>query len=151
LENSTSPGSKFYLYHRIVKAKLFIDNNYSENIDLDNISGEAHFSKFHFIRLFKSVYGKTPHQYLTQVRIEKARELLNQTIAVSEICYKVGFDSVSSFTGLFKRTYSQTPSAYQRLCMLKREKIKLEPLSFIPNCFAEHNGWKINSNFREVV
>jgi AraC-like DNA-binding protein len=151
LENSNSPGSKFYLYHRIVKAKLFIDNNYAEHIDLDNISGEANFSKYHFIRLFKSIYGKTPHQYLTQVRIEKARDLLNQSFSVSEICYTIGFASVSSFTGLFKKTYSLTPSAYQRLCMLRREKIKLKPLSFIPNCFAEQNGWKINSNFQEVL
>jgi AraC-like DNA-binding protein len=134
-----------------VKAKLFIDNNYAEQIDLDNISGEACFSKYHFIRLFKSIYGKTPHQYLIQVRIEKARELLNQIFSVSDICYKVGFDSVSSFTGLFKRTYSITPSAYQQLCRLRREKIKARPLHFIPNCFAEQNGWIKNSNFQEVL
>ncbi len=103
LTHSTEIGAKFYLYHRIVKAKLFIDNNYAAQIDLDNISGEAYFSKYHFIRLFKSIYGKTPHQYLIQVRIEKARELLNKTITVSEICYQVGFDSVSSFTGLLKK------------------------------------------------
>jgi AraC-like DNA-binding protein len=133
-----------------VKAKLFIDNNYDKNIDLGNISEEANFSKYHFIRLFKSIYGKTPHQYLTQVRIEKASQFLDQIFSVSDTCYKVGFNSVSSFTGLFKRSYSQTPSEFQRLCRLRREKIKLKPLSFIPNCFAEHNGWKINSNFQEV-
>jgi len=101
--------------------------------------------------LFKSIYGKTPHQYLTQVRIEKAKELLNQSFSVSEICYSIGFDSVSSFTGLFKKIYSLTPSAYQQSCRLRREKIKLRPLSFIPNCFAEQHGWKINSNFQEVL
>ena len=73
---TTEQYPKVYLYRRIVQAKLFIDNNYAENIDLDNISDEAYFSKFHFIRLFKNIYGKTPHQYLIFVRIEKAIELL---------------------------------------------------------------------------
>lgn len=62
---------KIYLYRRIVLAKLFIDEHYAEDIDLDAIAGEASFSKFHFIRLFKMAYGKTPHQYLTRVRIEQ--------------------------------------------------------------------------------
>ena len=46
---------KVYLYQRIVKAKLFIDAHYSKTIDLDNISDEAYFSKFHFIRTFKKI------------------------------------------------------------------------------------------------
>jgi AraC-like DNA-binding protein len=66
---------RVYLYRRIVQAKLFIDSKYADKIDLDNISDEACFSKFHFIRLFNSIYGKTPHQYLTFVRIEKAQQL----------------------------------------------------------------------------
>jgi AraC-like DNA-binding protein len=86
---------KIYLYKRIVQAKIFIDTNYNLDIDLDNISDEACFSKFHFIRLFKKAYGKTPHQYLTVVRIEKAVELLQSGQQVSEVCYAVGFDSVS--------------------------------------------------------
>jgi AraC-like DNA-binding protein len=64
---------KVYLYRRIVQAKLFIDTHYADKIDLEHISDEAYFSKFHFIRLFKSIYGKTAHQYLTFVRIEKAQ------------------------------------------------------------------------------
>ena len=103
---------RVYLYRRIVRAKLFIDNNYSENIDLDNIADEAFFSKFHFIRQFKKFYGKTPHQYLIVVRIEKAMELLRTDIPVSEVCYAVGFESLGSFSGLFKRIVGLTPSAY---------------------------------------
>lgn len=71
---------KQYLYKRIVQAKLFIDANFVENINLNNISYEAIFSKFHFIRLFKKIYGKTPHQYLKSVRIEKAMEFMNKGI-----------------------------------------------------------------------
>jgi AraC-like DNA-binding protein len=128
---------KFYLYKRIVQAKLFMDEHFGEGIDLDNISDEAYFSKFHFIRLFKSIYGKTPHQYLIKVRIEKAMLLLQQGLPVTDTCFTVGFDSLSSFTGLFKRCTSLSPSAYQQLHLERQKQIKNQPLQFIPNCFAE--------------
>lgn len=94
---------KMYLYKRVVQAKLFIDNHYSDRLDLDNIADEARFSKFHFIRLFKSIYGKTPHHYLTQVRMEKAKEFLSNQMSVAATCTSVGFDSPTSFTALFKK------------------------------------------------
>ncbi|HTK19853.1 MAG TPA: AraC family transcriptional regulator [Mucilaginibacter sp.] len=141
---------KVYLYRRIVKAKLFIDDNYADAIELDHIADEAFFSKFHFIRLFKNTYGKTPHQYLTWVRIEKSKLLLKEGKTVSEVCYAVGFDSVSSFTGLFKRMVGQTPSSYQQDCISKQLEIKTDPLKYIPNCFAEMSGWTKKSNFQEV-
>lgn len=141
---------KIYLYRRIVQAKMFIDNHYGDNIDLDNIADEACFSKFHFIRLFKSIYNKTPHQYLTHVRIEKAKILLNECGLVSEVCFAVGFDSISSFTGLFKRTVGLTPSAYQQQQRKRKADIARTPLKYIPNCFAENNGWKKNRNFQEA-
>jgi AraC-like DNA-binding protein len=117
---------------------------------LDHISDEAFFSKFHFIRLFKKTYAKTPHQYLTFVRIEKSKLLLQTDIPISEVCYAVGFDSISSFTGLFKRLAGQTPSAYQQEHKRKQEEIKTAPLKHIPNCFAEMKGWTKKSNFEEV-
>jgi AraC-like DNA-binding protein len=142
---------KIYLYRRVVQGKLFIDNHFAERIDLDNIADEAYFSKFHFIRLFKSIYGKTPHQYLIRVRIENARLLLAKQTPVSDACFSVGFDSVSSFTGLFKKVVGITPSAYQQQQLKRAEDIAEAPLKFIPNCFAESKGWTKNSNFEEVV
>jgi AraC-like DNA-binding protein len=141
---------KVYLYRRIVKAKLFIDDNYADHIDLDHISDEAFFSKFHFIRLFKKTYAKTPHQYLTFVRIEKSKLLLQTDTPIAEVCYAVGFDSISSFTGLFKRLAGQTPSTYQQKHKRIQEEIKIAPLKYIPNCFAEMKGWTKKSNFEEV-
>lgn len=132
---------KIYLYRRIVKAKLFIDEHFVENIDLNNIADEACFSKFHFIRLFTDIYKKTPYQYLSSIRIEKAGQLLARGLNVAAVCYAVGFDSVSSFTGLFKRITGQTPAAYQARQHQKTKAIAEAPLQFIPNCFAEKNGW----------
>jgi AraC-like DNA-binding protein len=132
---------KQYLYKRVVQAKLFIDEQFSEKIDLNNIADEAWFSKFHFIRLFKTMYGSTPHQYLIKVRMENAKELLQKGIAVAETCFAVGFDSVPSFTGLFKRYAKLSPSIYQQQFKERQEQIQKVPLQFIPNCFAEEKGW----------
>jgi len=127
---------KLDLYRRIVQAKLFIDRNYAERIDAGKIADEACYSKFHFIRTFKSIYGRTPHQYLTHVRIERAKELLEQEVSVTEACFAVGFDSLGSFTSLFKRRAGVTPSEYQRQRLERKAEISKEPLKFIPGCFA---------------
>ena len=94
---------KYFLYQRIVQAKLFMDTHFSESLDLGNIADEACFSKFHLIRLFKTIYGKTPHQYLIQVRIDNSKLFLRSGCTVAETCFEVGFDSVTSFTSLFKK------------------------------------------------
>jgi len=132
---------KLYFYRRIVQAKLYIDDHYGDSIDLNNIADEAYFSKFHFIRAFKNTYGKTPHQYLIYVRIEKARELLKTGTPVSEVCYTVGFESLSSFSGLFKRMEGLSPSAYVAQQQNLQQQLKKSPLSFVPACFAEKSGW----------
>ena len=135
------PYPKIYLVRRVVQAKLFIDEHFSENLDLDNISDEACFSKFHFLRLFKTIYGKTPHQYLIVVRIEKAKILLAKDTPVSETCYAVGFSSLSSFSALFRRFAGLSPSAYCQEQKKLQTGIVKTPLRFIPGCFAEQNGW----------
>jgi AraC-like DNA-binding protein len=132
---------KIYLYRRLVQAKLFIDAHYADRIDLGNIADEAYFSKFHFIRRFKNIYRKTPHQYLIFVRIEKAMELLKTGIPVSEVCYAVGFESLSSFSALFKRIVGITPSVYLAQQQIIKAQIVKSPLTFIPGCFAEKYGW----------
>jgi len=131
-----------YLYRRIVSAKLFIDEHFAENIDLNNIADEAFFSKYHFIRIFSQAYKKTPHQYLSFVRIEKAKLLLIAGMPAALVCYAVGFGSVSSFTGLFKRVAGQTPSAFRLEQQERKAAIAQSPLKFIPTCFAEKKGWR---------
>ena len=126
-----------YLYRRVVRAKLFIDAQFASAIDLDNIADEACFSKFHFARLFREIYGRTPHQYLTDVRVRNAQLLLQQGATVARSCYSVGFDSISSFTGLFKRRVGITPAAYQKAALEKQDQMSETPVKFVPNCFVE--------------
>lgn len=132
---------KIYLYRRIVHAKMFIDGHYSEEINLSYTADQALFSKFHFIRLFKTIYGTTPHQYLTTVRIEKAKLLLQSEMTISQVCYTVGFESLSSFSGLFRKIVGQSPSAYQAQKLQWLASVAENPLHYIPNCFVEKKGW----------
>jgi AraC-like DNA-binding protein len=132
---------KAYLYRRVVQAKLFIDAHYAEAIDVRAISGEAAFSEFHFIRLFKQVYDRTPHAYLTHVRVERAMALLSEGVAATDACFAVGFVSMGSFSRLFKRRVGVTPSAFRSAQLRKRSELAERPLTFIPGCFASANGW----------
>jgi AraC-like DNA-binding protein len=147
----TEQYPKIYLYKRIVQAKVFIDRFYYKKIDLNNISGEACFSKFHFIRLFKSIYGKTPHQYLTIVRIEKAQQLLRNGKSVKEVCFLTGFDSATTFSGLFTKLTGKTPSQYLSYYQQRKTQIQTTPLAFVPGCYAYMHGWIKNSNFEDAV
>lgn len=147
---TTEQYPKNYLYRRIVQAKLFIDRNYTYKIDINNISDEACFSRFHFIRLFKHIYGKTPYRYLTSVRIENAIKLFQKGHSISEVCFSVGFESISSFSELFKRLAGVSPSVFLRQEQHKKQDILKKPLYYIPGCFALKHGWTKNSNFEEV-
>lgn len=129
------------MYKRIVDAKLYIDANYANKIELNNISDEACFSKYHFLRLFKEAYGKSPHKYLTEVRIHHAKELLRVGESVSDTCYSVGFESLPSFTKLFKKSVGIPPSEFSTKSQNMAEEQQATPLKFVPNCFAENNGW----------
>lgn len=126
-----------YVYRQVVKAKMYIDANFAEELGLRKIAGKACLSMFHFSRLFREMYGITPRQYLTHVRIEKAKLLLEAGQQVKTVCFDVGFDSVTSFTGLFGRRVGETPAAYQRQRLSRKEEIITIPLKHIPNCFAE--------------
>lgn len=132
---------KMYMYKRIVEAKLYIDSHYHEKIDLNNISNQANFSKYHFLRLFKSAFGRSPHQYLIEIRLLAAKKLLKENNSVKEVCFKVGFESVPSFITLFKKRERITPHEFlKRNTQVEKEKTE-RPFSLMPNCFVENFGW----------
>ncbi len=138
-----------YFYKKIVLAKTYIDSYYFENINVQNIADEALFSKFDFIRQFKRTYGKTPYGYLKQVRLNRATELLaSSNLPIRVVCHEIGYDSVSSFCGLFKREFGISPKNFQKECHKRNRSIKDEPLNYVPGCFTEKEGWK-KSNFEE--
>jgi len=125
------------IYQRVVTAKLYIDDNFAEAIDLKDISEKAFLSRFHFHRLFTRIYRKTPHQYLTRKRIEKAKDLLAENKPVTDVCNEVGFESIGSFSVLFKKEIGFAPQYYRNMAWLKKQQAKEQPKRFIPHCFIE--------------
>ena len=125
------------IYQRIATAKIYIDDNYRESIGLEEISQQAFLSRFHFHRLFTKIYRQTPHQYLTQKRLDKARELLSENKPVTEVCNEVGFESIGSFSVLFKKEIGFAPTYYRNMAWLKKQKQKEQPETVIPHCFIE--------------
>jgi AraC-like DNA-binding protein len=107
------PNDKLILY-RLRLARSFIDEHYDLPLDLEQIAGQASFSRYHFLRLFRAAFDQTPHQYLTGRRIARAKELLEQgNLSVTEVCFAVGFDSLGSFSALFRRHVGHAPTIYR--------------------------------------
>jgi AraC family transcriptional regulator len=109
------PGTRAELYKRLAQARDFMDAFAEKKLTLDEIAGEACLSKFHFLRLFKQLYGLTPHQYLLKLRLSRSRELLLSAgqRTVREISQELGFDDPGSFGKLFKKHFGLTPVQFQ--------------------------------------
>jgi AraC-like DNA-binding protein len=127
-----------HVYKKIVMAKVYMDENFHEAIDLDRISREACLSRYYFHRLFTRIYQRTPHQYLTRKRVEQARQWLAENdFTISEICNNVGFESIGSFSVLFKKEIGFAPQYYRNQAWLKKQQARQQPRTFIPHCFIE--------------
>ena len=98
----------------VIKTRHYIDENFEKVLNLDELSASAFTSKFHLLRLFKRYYGQTPLQYLTDKRLERAKELLSNGETITSTCFEVGFESPSSFCTLFKAKFGQTPTTFQK-------------------------------------
>lgn len=105
----------------IIGVRNFIDNNYDKKLNLDFLSKIGFISKYHMLRLFKRYYGMTPRQYLIDKRIEKSKELLKTGTSVTEVCFDVGFESLGSFSSLFKVKNGKSPSQYQKEQLSRNE------------------------------
>jgi AraC-like DNA-binding protein len=118
------------VYLHLRRAKDLIDREFAEPLDVQALAGEAHASRAHFVRSFKTAFGETPHRYLLRRRIERAKEFLRNTpLSVTEISISVGFQSLGSFSTTFRELVGESPSAYARRWRL------VDPPP-IPACFT---------------
>lgn len=108
----------------------YIENNYNANLNLDLLSHTQFVSKYHLLRLFKRYYGLTPRQYLMNKRIEKSKEYLKNGMTVTETCFAVGFESLGSFSTLFKSKTGKTPAQFQKE-QLSRSNLNSDSRSYV--------------------
>lgn len=123
-------------YRDLDHARDFMRHSFGSPIRLAEISAHANLSPYHFLRVHKLAYGETPHEFLTRLRIERAKTLLARgTHNVTEACFEVGFSSLGSFSALFANRVGLSPSEYRRHVRsgiaVPRE---IRPL-FVPRCF----------------
>ncbi len=128
---------------RLNTAITFIESNLSEKISLEIIAEKAHFSPFHFHRLFKIVVGETVHNFINRKRIEKSAAYLlyQKEINSTEIAERVGFSSLSAFSKSFKKFYGISPNNFKKESSEKYSKI----------CKTDSKNGKVTITFEQYV
>lgn len=101
---------------RINRVFTHIDNNLHRDLSLDQVAKIAHFSPFHFHRIFKTVVGETLNEYITRQRLTKAANFLsfNQEANIGNLAFEMGFSSNAVFSRAFKRFFGKSPSEYHQ-------------------------------------
>jgi AraC-like DNA-binding protein len=107
---------------RAVETALWIDAHSHREIELEDAAGEAGISPFHFLRLFSSVLGVTPHQYLVRSRLRHAARLLaDEDRSITDVAYDVGFGDLSNFVRTFHRAAGVSPGKFRDASRGKRK------------------------------
>jgi len=100
--------------HKLEKVLAYIEEKLAEPVGVRELASQVHMSPFHFARRFKQAVGTPPHAYITQVRIERAKRLLDGTnLPLLEVATRVGYRTQAHFTGVFHRYVGTTPREYR--------------------------------------
>lgn len=107
--------TKQELYTRVFLARDYMHDNVSSVLSLDQIARAVGMNKFHLLTNFQKVFNTTPHQYLIQLKMKRAKQMLDsQRYSVSQTCFALGFESMGSFSNSFKKTYQMRPSELRK-------------------------------------
>ncbi|WP_299123932.1 AraC family transcriptional regulator [uncultured Tenacibaculum sp.] len=128
---------------RIGKAIDYVESNLDKKLVLERVAKEAHFSSFHFHRLFKIVTNETLNDFIVRKRIEKAAFFLlkQKEKSITEVSERVGFTSLSSFSRAFKNFYGMSPAEFKKESANKYSKI----------CKTESKNGQIETRFEQYI
>jgi AraC-like DNA-binding protein len=125
------------LLTRLCNARDLLRDWEDEPCSVSAVARAAGLTRFHFIRLFKAMFGETPHQYRSRAQVEKAKHLLILTdLSITDVCMAVGFSSLGSFSALFSRRAGVSPSEFQRRHRPTSARERELPASLIPGCLS---------------
>lgn len=98
----------------VANATSYINENYAKDISLDELSRELNLSPYYLSKLFKEEVGVTFMEYLTNLKIERAKELLSESmLTMKEICVEIGYADPNYFSRIFKKTVGMTPTEFR--------------------------------------
>lgn len=116
LENDKNNRSPLHIPEKFIKIRNYLDEHYSEKLELDTLSGLFFLSKYHLAREFKRIFGTTIGEYLLKQRISHAKSLLRfSDLSMDEIAVRCGFSDSGYFIKVFKREEKTTPAKYRKL------------------------------------
>ena len=125
------------LFRRLCVARERLGDQFEDGPDLRELGRLAGISPHHLLRVFRRVFGETPHQYLTRRRIEHAKAALRAGRTVTDTCFDVGFSSLGSFSTRFRRLVGVAPIAYQRSIRTLAPSPGLAAAVVVPFCFLQ--------------
>jgi AraC-like DNA-binding protein len=129
------------LFRRLCRSRDYLAAGLDQPLRLADAAREACLSPFHYHRLFSQTFGETPHEFLRRLRIDRAKRLLaREQLPVTEVCFAVGYESLGSFSSLFRTMVGYSPSEYQRAIRGIFAAPELAPYRFVPGCFLLNYG-----------
>jgi AraC-like DNA-binding protein len=121
----------------LCRARDLLHEVHDEPLTIEEVARVARVSPAHFIRLFEAVFGRTPHQFRIDARLDRARRLLARgDHSVTDVCMAVGFSSLGSFSDLFARRVGASPSAWRRRIHVLAPTRTALPAVLYPGCFS---------------
>jgi AraC-like DNA-binding protein len=107
-------SSKISSLKRFEAVLNFIATHYTEKIAAKDLAAQANITVFYFCRLFKQLTGKTPTDYINELRLEKSQEYLQQgELNITEIALLCGFEGVNYYSRLFRKYYHISPTKFR--------------------------------------
>jgi AraC family transcriptional regulator len=100
--------------HKLQQVLCFIEERITQPIGIRDLASEVRMSQFHFARMFKEAMGDPPHEYITRVRMERAKQLLTASdLPLREVATSVGYQTQAHFTGVFHKRVGVTPRTFR--------------------------------------
>ena len=112
--SAAAQGAERRAPRAVRRARAFLHDALAAKVTLDDLAEHAALDKFHLVRAFRSEVGLPPYEYLTYLRVSRARELLRRGVRVAEVAQAVGFCDESQLHRHFRRIVGVTPGAYAR-------------------------------------
>lgn len=119
---------------RLVRARDYMHAELHNSPTVDDLARAAGLSRAHLSRQFTQTFGVSPHQYLVKLRLDEAKRELATGAAVTDVCYRLGFESLGSFSSSFHRRTGMTPRAWQKLSRPFAQSLGV-PMLWVPACF----------------